>query len=119
MHPDLHSLAERRKLFEQCLDTTNDYGQYISKWFLGVPLKSVKRDNVKEFFRWAFLNLREHDPSYDDEVEEYVNVFEARSGLHFEPGRSDVKCLRLTFERVNALHRSLIWYMVRSILSFQ
>ena len=53
------------------------------------------------------------DPTYDDEVEGYVKKLEMGSGIKFEAGRADVKSLRLTLDKVDALHRSLIWYMVR------
>lgn len=113
-HPPLASREERDDLFDRCLDTTPDVEQYISKWFLDAPLSDIRRENVKEFFRWAFLNADAADPDYDDEVESYVKKLEGRIGREFRPGRSDVKSLRLTLDKVNALHRSLIWYMVRT-----
>ena len=58
---------------------------------------------------------RSNDPAYDDEVEEYVKELEMRSGVNFEPGRSNVRSLRLPFDRVGARHRSLIWYRVRTL----
>jgi hypothetical protein len=69
-------------------------------------ISAIKRENVKEFFRWAFLNTGIVDPSYVDEVE-------TRMGTRFQEGKTDAKCLRLTLDKVNALHSSLTWYMVR------
>ncbi len=115
-HPLLTSSQERNELFDRCLDTTHDVEQYISKWFLNAPLSAIKRENVKEFFHWAFLNTDVPDSSYDDEVESYVKKLEAKTGTQFQPGRSAVKSLRLTLDRVDALHRSLTWYMVRTSL---
>ena len=115
-HPPLPSRDGRNKLFAICQDSTQDHGSYLSKWFQDVPLAAIKRENLKEFFRWAFLNMDMHNPTYDDEVEGYVKKLEMQTGLSFEPGRADVKCLRLTVDKVEALHRSLIWYMV-SILA--
>jgi hypothetical protein len=114
LHPPLPSKDERHRLFGLCYDSTLDHGRYISKWFLGVPLAAIKRDNIKEWFRWAFLNTAVDDPTYDDEVEGYVKKLEMGTGMNFEPGRADVKSLRLTLDKVDALHRSLIWYMVRT-----
>jgi hypothetical protein len=114
LHPHPPSKEERRKLFDRCQDSTQDHGRYISKWFLDVPLAAIKRENIKEWFRWAFLNTAMDDPTYDDEVEGYVKKLEMGSGMNFEPGRADVKSLRLTLDKVDALHRSLIWYMVRT-----
>ncbi len=114
LHPLLTSREERSKLFDLCLETTQDHAQYLSSWFLGEQVSGIKRENVKEFFQWAFLSTGVADSSYDDELDEYVKKLEARIGTEFEQGRTDVKSLRLTLDEVNALHRSLIWYMVRS-----
>lgn len=111
-HPLPTSKEERNKLFEQCLESTQDHEQYISRWFLNAPLSAIKRENVKEFFRWAFLNTDVADSSFDDELDMYVMKLEERLGREFQPGRSDVKSLRLTLDKVDALHRSLVWYMV-------
>lgn len=39
----------------------------------------------------------------------YLEQIEIRSGILFEPGRSPVQSLRLTVDKVHALHRSLTW----------
>jgi len=119
VHPLLTSKAERSVLFDRCLATTHDVEHYISKWFLNAPLSAIKRENVKEWFRWAFMNTDEFDASYDEEVNSYVKRLEKKIGTEFEQGRSDVKCLRLTLDKVNALHRSLTWYMVRVLALFE
>lgn len=114
VHPVLESRAQRTALFDQCLNTTDDVEQYLSSWFLDAPLSAIRKENVEEFLRWAFLNLDSPDPSYEDEVTTYVEKVEHKIGMKFEPGRSNVRCLRLTFDVVDALHRSLVWYMVRT-----
>lgn len=111
-HPVLPTAFQRRELFTKSLDTTGSHEHYISKWFLGAPVTQIKRENMREFLRWAFFNLSASDHAYDAEVEEYLREIESQSGLHFEEGRSDVKSLRLTVEKVHALHRSLTWYFV-------
>lgn len=114
LHPLPASKRDRNELFDLCLNSTQDHKQYISKWFLNEQLSAIKRENVKEFFRWAFLNTDVVDPNYDDELEIYVQKLEERIGTEFLQGRGDVKSLRLTLEKVGALHRSLVWYMVRT-----
>jgi hypothetical protein len=52
-------------------------------------------------------------------VEEYVKSIELGTGLNFEHGRADVKCLRLTLDKVDALHRSLVWYAVSVLVLFR
>jgi len=115
LHPPPLRKEERKQLFNTCQNTTEDHARYVEKWFLDAPLAAIKRENIKEFFRWAFLNTAMDDPEYDDEMEEYVETLERNLGTKFEPGRADVTCLRLTVDKVDALHRSLTWYMVRML----
>lgn len=115
LHPALPSRRERKVLFDRCQESVQDHKQYVSKWFLDAPLADIKLDNIREFLRWAFLNTGVNDPSYDEEIEGYVKEIEAKIGMAFEPGRSEVKCLRLTLDKVNALHRSVIWYAVSTL----
>lgn len=111
-HPPTHSMAERQKLFSLCYLSTSDHERFLTKWFLDAPLAAIRRENVKEWLRWAFLNTAVADPADNDEVEGYVESLEKATGTIFEPGRADVKCIRLTLDKVNALHRSLVWYSV-------
>ena len=48
----------------------------------------------------------------DGELEEYVDRFETLLGRKLEPGRGSAVPLRLTVDRVNMLHRPLLWYLV-------
>jgi len=112
-HPDALSRPKRRALFEKCNANIADADTYLQKWFLGAPPEEIKRDNIKEFILWAFFN-RGGDPGADDEeLEEYVCMYEDLLGRKFEEGRGKATCLRLTLEKVDMLHRSLAWYFVR------
>lgn len=103
---------DRRRLFLRCHSNIPDPDRYLTKWFRDAPVAEIKRENVKDFFRWAFLNTGEPDPAYDEELEEYVGEMEKLLGRKLEPGRGDAQCLRLTLDKVEMLHRSLIWYLV-------
>jgi len=111
-HPVPPCRADRRKLFLKCHNNIPDPAQYLRKWFRNAPVSEIKRDNVKDFFRWAFLNTGGHDSTYDEELEEYTQEIEKLLGKKLEPGRGNAKCLRLTLEKVEMLHRSLTWYLV-------
>ncbi|KAH7168459.1 hypothetical protein DER46DRAFT_528048 [Fusarium sp. MPI-SDFR-AT-0072] len=110
-HPIAPCRADRQRLFQQCHDNIPDVGQYLRRWFRDAPEHEIKRENVKEFFRWAFLNMEDCDSTYDDELEEYVEKLEELLGRRLEPGRGDAKCLRMTLDKVEMLHRSLTWYL--------
>ncbi|KFA70719.1 hypothetical protein S40288_07597 [Stachybotrys chartarum IBT 40288] len=121
-HPIPPCRDDRRELFWRCHSNIPDPVLYLRKWFRDAPEEEIKLENIKEFFRWAFLNTGQHDPAYDDEVEEYVGEMERLLGRKFMPGRGDAKCLRLTLDKVEMSHRSLIWYLcvfvVDTITSF-
>ena len=75
-------------------------------------MEDIRRDNVKDFFLWAFFN-RGGEPGDDNlELEEYVAATEALLGRSLEEGRGKAECLRLTIDPVAMLHRSLVWYFV-------
>jgi hypothetical protein len=112
LHPPAPPRKERKELFELCNNNIRDPEAYLNKWFLGAPACEIKRDNLKEFFLWAFFN-RDGPPGEDDEeVEEYVAATETLLGRKIEHGRGSAVCLRLTIDRVSMSHRSILWYLV-------
>ncbi|KAJ3453283.1 hypothetical protein MRS44_017530 [Fusarium solani] len=102
---------DRRRLFWRCHGNIPDPDRYLTRWFRDAPIAEIKRENVKDFFRWAFLNSGEPNPAYDEELEEYIGEMEKLLGRKLEPGRGNAQCLRLTLDKVEMLHRSLIWYL--------
>ncbi|KAH8652818.1 hypothetical protein BGZ61DRAFT_468571 [Ilyonectria robusta] len=110
-HPTTASREDRRKLFWRCHRNIPDPDQYLQKWFRNAPPSEIKRENVKDFFRWAFLNTGDSDPAHDEEMEEYAGEMEKLLGRKLEPGHGNAQCLRLTLDKVEMLHRSLTWYL--------
>ena len=111
-HPTPACGERRRVLFRRCYENIPDPERYLSKWFLDAPASEIKRENVKDFFRWAFFNTGESDLVDDEELEEYTGEMEKLLGRKLEAGRGNAKCLRLTLDKVDMLHRSLMWYLV-------
>ena len=112
-HPPLLSKSDRRRLYKRCHNNAQDLHSHISKWFLNKQVETIKKENIKEWIRWAFFNTDVEDSAYDEEIEDYLKDLETRLGIKFKPGRADLKCIRLTLDEVKALHRSLLWYTVR------
>lgn len=113
VHPPAPSKREREVLFNLCTDNVTEPEMYFRKWFEGANISDIKKENVKEWFAWAFFN-RGGPPGDDDvELEEYVSASGKLLERPFEAGRGKAKALRLTLDRVHMLHRSLIWYSVR------
>jgi hypothetical protein len=112
MHPPAPPRKERKRLFELCNSNIPDPEAYLNKWFLGAPIDEIKRENVKDFFLWAFFN-RDGPPGKDDEeLEEYMLATEILLGRKIEKGRGNAVCLRLTIDGVSIFHRSILWYLV-------
>lgn len=111
-HPSLPSQRERQELFQKCHETVQDPEHYLSKWFKDAPSSEIRRENVKEFFCWAFLNKSSFGILDDDELEEYANGMESVLGRSLPPGKGNATSLRLTLDRVNMHHRPLLWYLV-------
>ena len=79
------------------------------------PVEEIKRENVKEFFAWAFLNKANWGPEDEEELNFYVGETERVLGKKLEEGKGKAIALRLTLDDVVMLQRSLIWYFVCSL----
>jgi hypothetical protein len=112
-HPTLPSRADREELFERCSRTTSNPESYLSKWFLGSDHHEIKRENVKDFFRWAFLNTGDSTVADDDELDKYTDGMETLLEREIPKGCGKAQSLRLTIDRVDMMHRPLLYYGVR------
>jgi hypothetical protein len=112
VHPPAPTREERAELFQLCNENISDPEAYLRKWFLGAPIEEIKRDNMKEFFLWAFFNRGGLPGDDDEELDGYVDATEKLLGRPIEEGRGKAVCLRLTLDKVCMLHRSLLWYFV-------
>ncbi|TVY73197.1 hypothetical protein LSUE1_G004737 [Lachnellula suecica] len=109
VHPPAPTREERAELFRLCL-----FAEVVSR----APLEEIRRENVKEFFLWAFFNRGGPPGEDDEELEEYVSATEKLLGKPIEEGTGNAKCLRLTLDRVDMLHRSLVWYICVGFVDF-
>ena len=123
VHPPTLEREERKELFWKCWDKIPNPEYYLSRWFLGAKPQDVRRENVKDFFRWALLNKGdevgevkadevEMRAEEEQELEEYVDGVQTLLGRKIEPGRGKASSLRLTVDGVKMLHRPFLWYMV-------
>ncbi|KAF2710780.1 hypothetical protein K504DRAFT_375519 [Pleomassaria siparia CBS 279.74] len=110
-HPELVTRDQRRILFQRCHDNIPNPEQYLAKWLMHAPISEIKRENVKEFLRWAFLNADQLKETDEEEVNEYVHELEMMLGRKIEPGRGNATSLRLTLDKVDMMHRSVTWYL--------
>ncbi|ORY10734.1 hypothetical protein BCR34DRAFT_566311 [Clohesyomyces aquaticus] len=115
-HPTLIGREDRRALFRRCNQHIPNAERYLSKWFMDAPSSEIKRENVEEWLRWAFLNTAEDNPADQEELEEYLGELERVLGRKIVPGRGTAACLRLTLDKVDMLHRSITWYLCVSVV---
>ena len=111
LHPEPLPRPERKQLFELCHATVQHPERYLRQWFRGSPLSDIRRGNVKELYRWAFLNTKEISPNDDEELEEYVDKTELLLGREFQRGYGKARSLRVTLDQVQILYRPLFWYV--------
>lgn len=114
LHPPPLPRHERQELFKLCVESVFDPERYLSKWFRGAPASEIRRENVKQFFCWSFLNKDDYGLLDDDELEDYADQTEKMLGRKLPQGTGNAVALRLTLDRVQMLHRPLIWYLVSS-----
>jgi len=112
-HPERMPRERRQALFQRCLEQIPNPERYLSKWFHDASASEIKKENLKDFLRWALLNSSEFDPLDEEELDEYANGVEKRLGRDIPPGRGKAIPLRLTIDNFYPQHRPLVWYMVR------
>lgn len=129
--------AERERVFKRCLANIIDSERYLRLWFLGAGPEAIKRENVREFFSWAFFDTdssravteaaaggrAENQSSlsredHHEELESYITLSEECLGWKFAPGRGPAKSLRLTIDKVETKYRSIVWYGVIGLVDF-
>ena len=112
IHPPNMPRHQRNELYRRCFGSIRDPEVYLSKWFKGSSSWEIKRENVKEWFGWAFLNTATIEPKDEEELDGYADQLEVLLGRKLEPGKGNATSLRLTLDKVKMLHRSLWWYFV-------
>ncbi|KKY15260.1 putative transcription initiation protein spt5 [Diplodia seriata] len=111
IHPPPPTREQRTRLFNRCSEHVPDFERYLRGWFMGAPSSEIKRENIREFLSWAFLDTADAHALGGDEFDGYMRDIEARLGRKVESGRGQARCLRLTLDKVRMTHRSLVWYL--------
>ncbi|KAL8924131.1 MAG: hypothetical protein Q9172_002840 [Xanthocarpia lactea] len=112
IHPPPLPRDERQRLFRLCFESVLDPELYLTGWFKGAQRSEIRRENVKEFLCWSFLNKREYGLLDDQELEDYTAQLETILGRSLPVGKGKANALRLTLDKVAMLHRPLIWYLI-------
>lgn len=114
--PDRLSKAERTELFYHCMQSP----LRVLKWFRTTDPNFIHRENMIDWLLWAFFDVKseavekEEIIDWRDEIEAYVAQIESILGRKFTPGRNpDATPMRLNIDPSGALHKPLLWYIVR------
>jgi hypothetical protein len=105
----------RERLFRACNATVPNLEKYLSRWLMVSEADCIKRDNVKDFIRWAFFGpacVRGQDRQNEEEIEAYTAETEKLIGRKLSPGWVNVKGLGQLLNEADSSHRSLLWYTV-------
>lgn len=113
IHHEPMSKEERERLFRCCNSNVPDPESYLSRWLMVSNDAPIKRQNVKDFIRWAFFGTGPTQEQHELELEAYTRETEKLFGKELPPGKDNVKGLGQVLNEVDALHRSLLWYTVR------
>lgn len=118
-HPSPLSRRERRELFDRCIANVPSSDLYLQWWFLGADPDEIRRDNIREFFMWAFFERDgeaflddEDEEALEHEMDEYISIFQQKVGRKFKDGRGAANSLRLTLDSIHSTYRSLAWYVI-------
>lgn len=114
LQPEPLNRAERAAFFAKVTSLVPDMEHFIRKWVENAHLDDIRRDNVKDWLLWGLFD-REGPPGEDDEeLEQYLGVWEARLGATLRKGRGDCHAIKMSFDPVWMNHRSLFFYYVIS-----
>ena len=115
-HPPLLSKAEKWKLFEKSQETISDIDAFLSLWFNGASMRDIRRENLKSFYAWSFLNTKAYGPEDEEELDRYADATEELLGRKLEPGLGKAIPIRTTLDPVEMQHRPLLWYMIVALV---
>ncbi|KAH9941213.1 uncharacterized protein BXZ73DRAFT_88379 [Epithele typhae] len=113
-HPPLPLREEREALFERCFASMRN-AEVTAGWFPQGTLDTLKRDNLIEWLLWAFFGAPQigMQDEWEEEIDGYVQKLEDKFGFKLEHGWNEkAKCLKLTLDPVDAIHRPLLWYLI-------
>ena len=118
-HPPLPSPQRRQQLFETCIENVPHIESYLRGWFLGAELADIRRENLREFYMWAFFDMDmaklkgdARESGVMNEVDGYISATERRLGRRIADGLGRAQCLRLTLDETVTTYRCLTWYLV-------
>jgi pimeloyl-ACP methyl ester carboxylesterase len=88
--------------------------EWLEMWFLGTPIADIPRDNLVEFYAWAFFTREpaELDRENRDALESIIMKSERQFNWKFQPGYNpQVKAIRTNFDPIKVWYHPLAYYV--------
>ena len=86
---------------------------FVRGWFFNSSIDHIRRGNIVSWLAWALFYKFPSWLTEDErnELDLYVKRMEQKRGEQFKPGfDTDIKCMRLTLDPLEAIHRPLALY---------
>ncbi|EGN95777.1 hypothetical protein SERLA73DRAFT_95386, partial [Serpula lacrymans var. lacrymans S7.3] len=114
-HPPVLSREKREELFRRCSGYIAGMG-YPTGWFTS---PAFRKDNVMDWILWALFSTTPdgYSDEWKEEMAQYIITVEQVLGKELETGyNKEARCMRLTLDPVEMLHRPLVWYLIVSFV---
>ncbi|KAI0063410.1 hypothetical protein BV25DRAFT_1990788 [Artomyces pyxidatus] len=116
-HPPLMSPAQRRELFDKCVQSMTSTS--TAGWFTSRKGSRVRRGNAMDWLLWGLFSTHSGEmlQEWEEELDYYASVMGGFIGYDLDHGSNpEMQCLRLTLDPVVMVHRPFIWYMIVGIV---
>lgn len=87
--------------------------KWLEMWFLGTPIAEIPRDNLREFYAWAFFTRqpKELDAQQEEMMNSFIVECERRFHWNFKPGYdAQIKAIRINFDPIKVWYHPLSYY---------
>ncbi|KAI7864511.1 Alpha/Beta hydrolase protein [Spinellus fusiger] len=119
----------RQVLFNNCIEAIDDIEQWVTGWYYDATtienpkFEDIKKDNLYEWLAGSLWNdYLENiitNPEDAAELQYYTEYTEKSFNVKFTEGRnSNIRCIRMTLDKIEAVHRPLFFYVSLYIITF-
>ena len=99
-------------LFERCWASIPDPEAFLSAYFKGASVDSIRREDLNDFLAWGFLYKTAASPADDDELEGYVRRTDKSVGRTFPPRQGRTHPSQISTDVLRLQHKPLLFYVV-------
>lgn len=97
---------------------TYDIKKFLSGWFCGASVESIRLDNLRSFLSWVMYAefLKNLTPQQFDNVDTLIDYISTTHKMTFQPGHNPkVHHVHMTLEPLKYFHHPLVFYILVGI----